>query len=145
MKTTAQRRREAEDWIKPGRIMLLDCEFAGKPKFLIVASDDPLLCFVINSEISAYINERPSLSQCQVSIRQGDHPQYLTHDSYADCSKVINTITKLRAVSQLVADGRRMKGHVTGAEREAIIAAFQLSRVLSPAQKKHLLAKWQVH
>ena len=142
-KNTTDRRKEARALIQPGSILLLENDFATTEKFVIVASADPvLLCFVINSKINPFIREQPSRAQCQVCLRRADHAHFLIRDSYADCSEVLNKIPMLRAISQLVADGSRLKGRVTDGERQAVIAAIKLTRLLSRAQKRHLLTAW---
>jgi hypothetical protein len=144
MKSTMDRRRDARAWIQPGRIMLLANDFAPTDKFLIVAAAEPALqCFVINSVISEFYHERPSLERCQVVLRRANHTAFLKRDSYADCVKFLDDIPLVRAISQLVADASRMKGKVTAEERQAVIAAIKLSPVMSKAQKDHILTEWE--
>jgi len=142
-KSTQDRRREVRAWMRAGQIMLVQNDFAPTDKFLIVACTEPdLQCFVINSEIHAYIQERPSLLQAQVLLKESDHQHFLKTDSHADCSKVINAVAMIKAVSQLVADASRMKGHVTHEERKKIIQAVTNACTISPALKQRILKEW---
>jgi len=142
-RNTQDRRKEVRGWLRAGRIVLLENDFAPTDKFLIVVSGGPdLLCFAINSQISAFFLERPSLLRCQVLLEQRDHTHFLKADSYADCSKVLNAIAMIKAVSQLVADPSRMKGQITWRERIAIVQAVKNARTISPALKLRILREW---
>ena len=142
-KSAQDRRKEVRAWIRAGQIILVQNDFAPTDKFVIVASADPdLLCFVINSEINAFIQKQPRLLECQVLLKESEHKHFLKKDSHADCSKAINAVPMIKAVSQLVADGSRMKGHVTDAERQAIIQAVNNAHTISPALKQRILKEW---
>lgn len=71
---------------KAGAVLRLFCDFTTPPKykFVMIASVEPLLVFIINSEIHPYIRNNPSLLADQVDIPQADH-SFLSHDSILNC------------------------------------------------------------
>ena len=85
----------AEQHLTPGEVLYLFCDFTTPPKekYFIVASHTgrPLL-FIINSEIHPYVAKRPHLNQCQVQLSVQEY-DFLDHDSFANCSKVIDDFT----------------------------------------------------
>ncbi|MCW9733171.1 hypothetical protein L5B97_06690 [Avibacterium sp. 20-15] len=72
--------------LKAGAVLRLFCDFTTPPKykFVMIASVEPLLVFIINSEIHPYISNNPGLLADQVDIPQVDHP-FLSHDSILNC------------------------------------------------------------
>jgi len=72
--------------IKVSDVLFLHCEFTTPPKnkYLVVCCCEPLLVFVINSEIHPYIRSKQDLLECQVDILKDDH-NFLSWDSYVSC------------------------------------------------------------
>lgn len=117
----------------PGRILHLHCTFTTPPKnkFLVLASVEPTsLMFVINSQISHWLETRPDLRDRQVTIRQTDH-LYLHRDSFLNCTEVIQQISREEIEAQLIRDISNIKDMVTSLEREAIRYAVADCRTLS--------------
>jgi len=85
--------------LEPGQVLFLFCKFTNpqKEKYLVVACTGkrPLL-FVINSRIHPFIEKQPVLLKCQVKLSASDY-DFLDHDSFVDCSKVIDDSTEKRS------------------------------------------------
>ena len=78
--------------VAPGAVFIGPWPGVDHEKFLIVAGvaeDRILVCSVmINSEINPYIQCRPRMLSCQVSLKASDY-SFLSHDSYANCAQPI--------------------------------------------------------
>ena len=138
-----QKQQHIKKHLKPGAILYLFSTFTNpnKEKYLIVIHSDPsewALLFVINSKIHPYISERPHLSDCQVKLCKKDYP-FLSHDSYIDCSNVIDEFDLSEIKRQLELDMGRLKGAVTDATRKEILVAVNRARTISLRHKKMIL------
>ena len=136
-------RRQIAAWLRPGRIVLLNTQFAPHEKFVIVAhvsASDGVWGFLINSEIHPFVASRPRLLACQVSIDVADHLNFLDYDSYADCSEVKDAISLQDVYTQLAAEKSRMKGHLSRDEVNRVRAAVQIAPKISVAQREIILA-----
>lgn len=84
-----------DEHLQPGQILYLFCDFTTPPKekYLVLAcpGQNPLL-FMINSEIHPFITARPELSKCQIKLDASEYE--LDHDSYINCSKVIDEFSE---------------------------------------------------
>lgn len=59
-----------------------------KDKFvLIVCADSECRGFLVNSDISGFIQKRADMLACQVEIKKSDY-YFLVKDSYLDCSQL---------------------------------------------------------
>ena len=59
-----------------------------KDKFVVIVHKDPEPWgFFINTGIRQFIQKRPELLVCQVSIKATDY-KFLDHDSYVDCAEL---------------------------------------------------------
>ncbi len=121
-----------------GRVLYLACDFTVPPKekyIFLATPDEPPLLFVINSEISAYIDARPDLKACQVTLQVADHA-FLARDSVLDCSNVIDSMSKDDVLKQLTAEPGRIRGEVSAAARAGIVAAVRQARTISRIHKQ---------
>lgn len=125
----------------PGCVVRLEVKFPekSKPKFLVlVAEDDPeYWTFIINSEINQFVQGKQHLLQCQVKINAAEHP-FLQHDSHLACHQIV----KLRhedVIQALMHDTSGLKGHITPAVRDQIIAAVKFAQTLTPIEKNQIL------
>jgi hypothetical protein len=105
---------------------------------IVVCSGPKLLFFVINSNIHKYIEIRPELKKCQVIIPEADY-DFLDHDSFIDCSNVIDSIDGLEIINQIGKDLSRLKGELNKATKILIIAAVQTAKTVSPYHKKLII------
>jgi len=90
----------------------LVCDFTKPPKekFIVLAApDDPPLLLVVNSSIPPFISAKPHLAMCQVALVASDHA-FLDHDSFVNCSEVIDSMSSSNLLDQLVADPARIRG-----------------------------------
>ena len=67
----------------------LEAKPSPKNKFVaIVCRDSKYMGFFINSKISNFVQNRPSMLSCQAIIDREKH-KYLKHDSFVDCTELI--------------------------------------------------------
>ena len=128
--------------LKPGCVLRLDVKFSHitKPKFLVlVSNDDPdYLTFIINSEISNFIQNRPAMLQCQVAIDAKTHP-FLTHNSHVACHEA-HVMKREDVIKYLLADPSALKGSVSDETRAQIISAVKFTKNISNAVKQRILS-----
>lgn len=115
--------------IAPGAVFIGPWTGIDHEKFLIVAGvaeDHILVCSVmINSEINPYIQCRPRMLSCQVSLKAADY-DFLSHDSYANCAQPIRA-----KIDVFMEDERRYCGILNEADlsqvQQRIIASGTLT------------------
>jgi len=126
--------------LRPGQVLYLYCDFTTPPKgkYVILACPDvrprPLL-FIINSLISPYIQRHPELLNCQVLLAALDHP-FLAHDSYINCSNVVDYFDYSEIRAQLVNDVGRIRGELSPIATRDVIQVVRAARTISPHHKK---------
>jgi len=95
-----------------------NCPFTNpiKDKFiLIVCFDGNPFGFLINSKIHPFIQRRPALLSCQISIKSSDY-WFLDHDSYIDCSRLFE------CDEVLLNSGREIvSSEIQGAVKQAVL------------------------
>lgn len=78
--------------IVPGAVFIGPWGDIDHEKFLViagVADDRILVCSVmINSKVNPYIQRRPRMLSCQVTLKSDDY-DFLDHDSFANCAQPI--------------------------------------------------------
>ena len=125
----------------PGCVVRLEVKFPekSKPKFLVlVAEDDPeYWTFIINTGIHPFIHARPHLLQCQVKVDAAENP-FLQYDSHLACHEILK-LRREEVVQALMHDTSGMKGHISEAVRDQIIAAVKFAQTLSPNEKQQIL------
>lgn len=105
---SAEKLKYVRQSLVPGRILYLHCKFTHPPKnkFIVLVTVKPLLrVFVVNSEITEWLQARADLRDRQVTIRQQDH-DYLRHDSFLNCTETIKQISIKEMEEQLIQDLR---------------------------------------
>jgi hypothetical protein len=137
----ALRRVHVEEALKPGCVVRLEIKFPNitKPKFLIlVATDDPeYLTFIVNSEIHPFIQSKPHLLQCQVSIDAASH-DFLDYDSHVACHETL-PIRREDVIKALVADPSSIKGTISSDVRAQVVAAVKFAKTLDNDKKKRII------
>lgn len=125
----------------PGCVVRLEVKFPdkSKPKFLVlVAEDDPeYWTFIINTEIHSFVHARPHLLQCQVKVNAAENP-FLQYDSHLACHEILK-LRREEVVQALMHDTSGLKGHISEAVRDQIIAAVKFAQTLSPNEKQQIL------
>ncbi len=122
----------------PGQVLYLFCDFTFPPKekYALVAAVEPTpLLFLINSTIAAFIQRRAELAACQVALSAIDY-DFLSHDSFIDCSRVFGCMTRVEIMGQLGDDVSRVKGTLTQAASKAVLCAVAMARTISAAHKR---------
>jgi len=125
--------RYVRESLVPGRILHLHCTFTNPPKrkFVVIVSVNPaLVLFVINSELSQWLQDRADLRDRQVTIRQQSHT-YLNRDSLLNCTEAVRQMQLEDIERQLIEDTSNIKDMITSSEREAILYAVKDCRTLS--------------
>lgn len=128
--------------LKPGCVLRLEVKFheVTKPKFLVlVAEDDPeYLTFIVNSEINQFVQKRPALLQCQVSIDAANHA-FLDHDSHVACDKIW-PIKREDVIRALMANPAGIKGKISEDVRSQILAAVKFAKTIENDKKNRIIA-----
>jgi hypothetical protein len=123
---------------EPGRICYLHCSFTRplpKNKFLVLLAISPKpIFFIINSEISAFLQAREHLLSCQVLLPASEY-DFLDHDSYVDCTTMIDKVGLDEIIDQALDDLNRIKGVLNESSRAKILEAAATAKTLSEAQK----------
>lgn len=125
----------------PGCVVRLEIKFPekSKPKFLVlVAEDDPeYWMFIINSDIHPFVQGKQHLLQCQVKMDAAGHP-FLQRDSHLACHQIWK-LRREEVIQALMLDTSGLKGHISQAVREQIIAAVKFAQTLTPIEKNQIL------
>jgi len=126
--------------LKPGQILYLSCDFTTPPKekYLILVCADTALMFVINSRISPYVQKRSWLNCSQVCLRKKDYG-FLDHDSFADCSKVIEEFDLSQISDQVNGDIGRIRGEITDTTKAEIIEVVKNATTIADDHKSSIL------
>ena len=128
----------------PGCVVRLEVKFSNKskPKYLVlVAEDDPeYWTFIINTEIHAFVQARPHLLQCQVNVNAAENP-FLQYDSHLACHEILK-LRREEVVQALMHDTSGLKGHISEAVRDQIIAAVKFAQTLTPNEKQQILSSF---
>ncbi|ESS72886.1 hypothetical protein MGMO_44c00360 [Methyloglobulus morosus KoM1] len=136
------KRSHIENALKPGCVVRLELKLTTitKPKFLVlVTTDDPeYLSFLVNSEINTYIQNRPDLLKCQVSIDAANH-NFLSYDSHIACHE-ITTIMREEVVRALMADPAALRGKISTDVREQIMAAVKIAKTIDKDKKNRIIS-----
>jgi len=126
-----------------GRVLYLFCGFTSPPKekYVVVVGFDaqqrPLL-FIINSDIHPFIRRHPDLLNCQVRLSASDYG-FLDHDSFADCSEVIDDFDYQTINEQLILDTGRIKGELSEDTKKEIARVVQAARTIISEHKGLIL------
>ena len=134
----SQRREWAQNQLTPGRVLYLFCEFTILPKekyiALVCRKPRPLL-FAVNSLLTSFVEKRPDFRKCQVSLSARDY-DFLRHDSFLNCSEVIDSLQVDEIVDQLVADATRIKGSLNEIAIQGITQVVGDAKTIIPIHKK---------
>lgn len=126
-----------EDAIQIGNVLKLFCDFTRPPKDkrLSLFSVDPLIAvFLINSTISTFIANRPSLNASQIHISHNDY-SFISHDSVVSCHELLSAFTGEEVTRQLKMDYSRVLGKIDVELRDKIVSVVSTSMTLSSAEK----------
>jgi len=139
--SAAEKQEHIDTELRSGRILYLYCQFTDPPKdkFLLLACrSDPPLLFMINSEIRGFIRRRPDLLSSQVRLKASVY-NFLSHDSFMDCSEVINRFGEEAIINQILSDVGRIKGKISRAMKREVVAVVKKARTITPADKELII------
>jgi len=127
--------------IKPGIVLYLSCNFTTPPKekYLLLVSVNPKpLFFIINSEINDFIKHRPHLFESQIML---DYTicNFLAHNSYIDCTKVLDNFHLDEVEQQVLSDFSRLKDRLNPDTIDKIIEVVGKSKTLTPQHKQWIV------
>ncbi|NUO82611.1 hypothetical protein HUU05_21270 [candidate division KSB1 bacterium] len=71
---------------------------------------------------------------CQILLPAGEY-EFLDHDSYVDCTTVIDTLGLDEIITQTLDDFGRIKGVLSESSKTKILGAVASAKTLSEAQK----------
>lgn len=121
----------------PGCVIRIHCTFTLPPKikFLVVAhvTKNPLL-FVINSEISEFVQLRSYLLDCQILLPASEY-EFLDHDSYLDCGQIIDSLSLTYIQEEIEKDIGIIKGNLKHCTISEILTVIEKSKMISPKHK----------
>jgi hypothetical protein len=130
--------------IKPGSIIHLFCNFINPPhnKFVVVTHidhhEDELLVFFINSAISPFMAKDPNLVACQISLTKIRYP-FLDHDSFLNCSKVIDSIDIDTIIDHLLKTPKDLKGVLLKEESSKVVQAVSIAQTISEYDRELII------
>jgi hypothetical protein len=131
--------------LKPGNVIKMrqpmDDGTIHEKRFVVVAVSDHTVTFVINTAISAFLQARPALLKCQVTMQLADH-DFMSHDSHVDCSRT-RTYATHEVVRDLVSQPDWVLGTISNDLRTAIVTAIKFSPTLSTNEAARLCESLQ--
>ena len=124
--------------LQPGKIVHLECGFAGKPKFIVAACISPgPHVLVINSKINNFVANTPDLARCQVKIDQASH-SFLSQDSWVACHEVVPfDLGDMHA--QIESEPDRLKCSLSDDVKNEVIAAIKYAPTISGRVKNNII------
>lgn len=130
------------DYLVPGRIFHLYCHFNGrnsKNKFVVLLDvDEECLFFVINSELTSFIQKRSHLMDSQIKMRAAEY-SFLDYDSWLCCHEPF-FMDRSEVVRQISSDpDGTLRGHISSELREEIVEVVKKSLTLEPLDKTLIL------
>src|SRR2546426_997665 len=123
--------------LKPGAVLRLFCPFTTPPKekyCILVCIEPQPVVFVVNSEISRWLRQRPALRDCQVTLHHEQHP-FLEHDSYVNCTHARMDFSLQEIEEQLIENLDKLKDHISEGERDGIIYAVEAGKTIEQRVK----------
>ena len=123
--------------IEIGGVYLLWCHVTNPPKekFCVCVRRQPTpLFFLVNTEIHAYIQDRPELLRQQVELSATTH-KFLDHDSWVDCKELIGVHS---VEEQLQDDPAREKGVISRSVARASLKAVANSKTLQSVRIREI-------
>lgn len=129
--------------ISLGDVFLLRCTLCTppKPKFFVVASSDPMLMFLINSEISPFMHSRPPLLAVQVSLAASEHA-FLKYDSYLDGHHLSFEYQREALLKRLELEPSVRIGQLSESARSAVASMLPKARSLKRKHRDALIELW---
>jgi len=121
----------------PGTVFRLHCDFTTPPKLkrvVLVACEPDHLFLIINTNIPRIVQRDSNRAQCQLPLLAANCA-YLDHDSWLDCSDVVQ-IGEGEVSQQLVGNLGGILGGIDAQTMQQIVQLVSLSNLISPIQLK---------
>lgn len=127
-----------------GDVFLLQCQTCQTPKrkYFVVANLDPLLCFLINSEPTAFQKSRPEIMQTLAPILMSEHASFLKYDSYIGCNELFGEYSAGDISNILQSNPSCYVGKLSGTARLAVAAALKGNKILPAKRLAEIAANW---
>jgi hypothetical protein len=131
--------------IKPGSIIHIFCDFINNPKIKYIAivyidfQKDASLVFVVNSEISPFIEHDAHLKQGQIKLAKVPNYTFLIHDSYINCVEVFDGLDLDFTIHHLLENPGEYKGELKSNEIDKIIAFVKTAQTIPNPDKDHII------
>lgn len=142
--TSGQKQDTFDATLVPGNIIRIEqCCFTKPPKRKYVAlvgrDENACLLFVVNSDPRLYIQGKPRLAECQVSLYKSDYDFLKKDVSYLNCAEVKDVLSAAEIAGELAAGTARYMGSLTSETIEAIIAVMGISTTVMPWHKEIII------
>lgn len=105
-------------------------------RFVVAHVDEHTVCCVINTAIGPFLQARPALLKCQVTMAVAAHP-FMSHDSSVDCSRTRSFATA-EVIKELMGEPSWVLGQIAPDLRQEIIGALKFAPTLSPNEVARL-------
>lgn len=127
-----------------GEVLFLRCKHCNPPKdkYFVVMHVRPLRMFLINSEITPFVQNKPKRVALMVPLSQQDHDSFLKHDSYLACDHVSHEYSYERIERILELEPRRRSGMIHQNARGAIEQALRANALVPGKYLRELRAAW---
>lgn len=135
------RRRLAQGYPQAGHVLRLTCAWITKAhdKYCLVACDDAVpLLLLVNSKVHPLVASRPERKSAQLLL-QGASYRFLTHDSYLDCGKVFNELSRGDICNQLAQDESRILGRLFPDDAVSVIHLVANSTTICPNEQNRII------
>jgi hypothetical protein len=123
------RRQQISRQLKTGAVIKLikrmDDGALHEKRFVVVHVDEYTVTCIINSNISAFLKNKPDMLRCQVAMHLASHP-FMSHNSHVDCSRM--------RTYELAQKTDWVLGNITATLRDEMIAAIKFAPTLSSAE-----------
>jgi hypothetical protein len=130
------RRQQIARQLKAGAVVKLikrmDDGALHEKRFVVVHVDEYTVTCIINSNISAFLKNKPDMLRCQVAMHVASDP-FMSHNSYIDCSRM-RTYATTEVVNELVQKTDWILGNITTTLRDEMTAAIKFAPTLSSAE-----------
>jgi hypothetical protein len=119
------------------KVFLTETKPPKEKRLIVVGESFDKLLFAtvfINSELNLNVFHSPELQSLNVRLEAAGR-NYLSHDSYVDCSKI--TARRKTDIEQIIAkDPARLLGRLSQADYQLLRNVIKAARTISPAKKK---------
>jgi hypothetical protein len=130
------RRQQISRQLKAGAVIKLikrmDDGALHEKRFVVVHVDEYTVTCIINSNISAFLKNKPDMLRCQVAMHVASHP-FMSHNSHIDCSRM-RAYATAQVIDELAQKTDWVLGNITAALRPEMIAAIKFAPTLSSAE-----------